>query len=306
MTTFKFTTTETLEVGYQEWVPKKETRKGTIILLHGWPDSPDGWSKVGSRLSSHGYKVIAPALRGFGPTQFRSAETPRSGQLAALGRDLIELINALQLDRPILVGHDWGARAASNACALSPGIASHLVLVSVGYGTNSPHQSLTLKQARNYWYHWYMSTERGEQALRKNGQEFARMMWDTWSPEGWYTEQEFHEAAEAFENPDWPDIVLHSYRHRWGFAEGDPDYSEDEQMLDPAPVLSIPTMIIHGQEDNCNHPETSAEKDQFFEDFYHRALIPEVGHFPHREAPEKVLKLILWFIAETQNRSNLS
>ncbi|EAY68141.1 hypothetical protein BDAG_00844 [Burkholderia dolosa AU0158] len=178
MTAYAHALTASLDIAYLEWNPRGER---VAVLLHGWPDSAVGWTPVADALAAHGYRVLAPALRGFAPTRFRDASVPRSGQLAALGRDLLEFVDALGVERPVLVGHDWGARAAANACGLRDGAASHLVMLSVGYGTNDPRQPLSLQQARNYWYHWFMATPRGEQALRDDRRAFARLMWETWS-----------------------------------------------------------------------------------------------------------------------------
>ena len=207
MNDYRFVATERLDIAYLEWNPQGPR---TAILLHGWPDSPECWKGVALLLADAGFRVLAPALRGFAPTRFRDPVTPRSGQLSALGRDVLDFIEALELDRPRLIGHDWGARAAANACGLRDGVASHLVMISVGYGTNDPSQPLPLVQARNYWYHWFMATPRGEQAVRQDREAFARMMWDTWSPAGWYDPADFNEAAHAFQSDDWPYIVLHS------------------------------------------------------------------------------------------------
>ena len=291
--TVKFADTPVLRVGYEDW---NETSGRVVMLLHGWPDSTRCWRQVAPRLADAGYRVIVPALRGFAPTRFLSADTMRSGQLAALGRDLIELISALRLDRPYLVGHDWGARAAANACGLKPGIARGLVMVSVGYGTNDPNQVLSLAQARNYWYHWYMATERGARAVREDRRNFACLMWDTWSPPGWFDDAEFQATAEAFAGDDWPEVTLHSYRHRWGHAASDPRYATDDKALVPAPVLSLPTLVIHGDSDGANHPETSAGKEKWFAGPYRREVLAGIGHFPSREAPDAVAKLLLDFM----------
>ncbi|MBD3897302.1 alpha/beta hydrolase [Halomonas sp. ML-15] len=293
MTTYRSITTPTLEVGYLEWNPQGQH---TAVLLHGWPDSPEGWADVAERLAAAGYRVLCPALRGFGPTRFRHAHTMRSGQLAALGRDLLDFIAALKLQRPILAGHDWGARAAANACGLGAEQASHLIMMSVGYGTNDPQQTISLTQARNYWYHWYMATPRGGRTVEQDRHAFARMMWDSWSPPDWYQEKDFAVAATAFDNPDWADVVLHSYRHRWGFVPGDPTYNEDEARLNPAPRLAVPTLVLHGAADACNHPDSSAGKESFFTGPYRRQLLEGVGHFPQREAPEQVADAILAFV----------
>jgi pimeloyl-ACP methyl ester carboxylesterase len=288
-----FVDTPLLRIGYQAWNPQGAR---TVVLVHGWPDSIRCWSGVAPILAAAGWRVLAPALRGFGPTAFRHADTPRSGQLSALGRDLLDFIDALGLQAPALVGHDWGARAVANACGLRPGVASHLVMMSVGYGTNSPDQPLALEQARNYWYHWYMATPRGERTVREDRRAFTRMMWDTWSPPGWVDPREFEATAEAFDNDDWADVVLHSYRHRWGHAPADPYYQADEALLHPAPVLAVPTLVLHGATDLCNRPELSAGKEAFFRGPYRRELLPGVGHFPQREAPQAVAHALLAFL----------
>ncbi|WP_233470997.1 alpha/beta fold hydrolase [Paraburkholderia caribensis] len=295
MDTYQFVKTDLLEIGYLEWNPQGPN---TSVLVHGWPDSPIGWEPVARALAANGYRVLAPALRGFAPTRFLDPSTPRSGQLSALGRDLISFVNALNLNAPVLVGHDWGARAVANACALDSSIASHLVMLSVGYGTNDPNQTLSLQQVRNYWYHWYMATPRGEKTVCEDRRAFARSMWDTWSPQGWFTQQDFDQTATAFDGPDWAEVVLHSYRHRWGFTAGDPAYAADEQKLNPAPELAVSTLVLHGAADSCNAPESSAGREKFFKGRYAREVLSGVGHFPQREAPEPVARSILAFCAK--------
>lgn len=292
MNVYQHALTNRLDIAYLEWNPQGDR---TAILLHGWPDSPECWRLVAPVLAEAGYRVLAPALRGFAPTRFREAATPRSGQLSALGRDLLDFIEVLELQQPMLIGHDWGARAAANACGLREGVASHLVMLSVGYGTNDPNQPLSLAQARNYWYHWYMATPRGEHMVQQEREAFARQMWDTWAPAGWYAPADFDEAARAFQGEDWADIVLHSYRHRWGFAEGDPAYAQDEARLNPAPVLSVPTLVLHGGADTCNHPDSSKGREAFFTGRYERQVLDGVGHFPQREVPQSVADAILRF-----------
>ena len=293
--TLKQVDTSLLRVGYEEW---NSAGSRTVVLLHGWPDSIRCWSGIAPGLALAGWRVLVPALRGFLPTQFLREDTPRTGQLAALGCDLLEFIDALGLKQPALVGHDWGARAVAIACGLRPGVASHLVMLSVGYGSNDPAQTLSLAQARNYWYHWFMATPRGECTVRGDARNFARLMWDTWSPPGWYPPQEFDETAKAFDNADWADITLHSYRHRWGHAPGDPRYLHDDGRLNPAPVLDVPTLVLHGAVDGANHPYTSLGLEALFRGPYERRLLAGVGHFPQREAPAAVLAALLHFFEE--------
>lgn len=289
----RFVDTPRLRVGYEEW---NAGAPRSVLLLHGWPDSVRCWAQVAPVLAAAGWHVLAPALRGCAPTTFRDAATPRSGQLAALGRDVLDIVDALQLQRPALVGHDWGARAAGNACGLRPGVASHLAMLSVGYGTNVASQVLPLEQARLYWYHWYMATAHGERSLRADRRAFCRYMWDTWAPAGWYDPQEFERTAAAFEGEDWIDVVLHSYRHRWGHAEGDPHYAADEAALQPAPVLDVPTLVLHGAADGVNPPASSQGKERYFRRRYERRLLEGVGHFPQREAPAEVAAALVAFL----------
>jgi pimeloyl-ACP methyl ester carboxylesterase len=246
-------------------------------------------------LAVAGFRVLAPSVRGYAGTQFLSPDTPRSGQLSALGRDLIEFLQALQLDQPLLVGHDWGARAVANAAGLHSGIGSHLVMISVGYGTNTLGQPLSLEQAKNYWYHWYMDTPIGRKSLAEDRNAFARIMWDTWAPPGWFDEQEFAATAEAFDNPDWVEIVTHSYRHRWGLVAGDPAYDADEKLLSVLPVLATPTLVLHGDADGVNPIYSSEGKERWFIGPYQRKVMQGIGHFPQRESSQRVADEILKF-----------
>ncbi len=292
---FPMKTVETslLKIAYEELNP---TGKRCVILLHGWPDSPRTWNGVAPELAKQGWRVLVPALRGFSPTQFLKSETPRTGQLASLGRDLVEFIAALGIEKPALIGHDWGARAAGNACGLSPDIASHLVLVSVGYGTNLPSQHIDFLQAKNYWYHWLMATSKGAELVKNDPKGFAKIMWDTWSPPGWYSHEEFEITAQAFDNPDWLDVTLHSYSHRWGHAPSDPYYANDESVLNQIPKIDIPTLMLHGIEDSVSLPKTSEGKEHLFSNHYERKLLPKIDHFPQRENPDLIARELVDFL----------
>ena len=288
----KSTRTSKLDIEYLEWNPSGAR---TMVLVHGWPDSARTWLATASAFAVAGFRVLAPSVRGYAGTRFFDQATPRSAQLSALGRDLLDFIDALSLRDPVLVGHDWGARAVANAAGLRRGVASHLVMVSVGYGTNTVQQQLSLELAQNYWYHWFMATPLGERSLRDDRRAFARRMWNLWSPPGWFDDAEFEATADAFDNPDWVDIVLHCYTHRWGLASGDPAYAQDDAALEPLPVLADPMLVIHGAADAVNPPQTSAGKEAWFTGTYRRVLFDGIGHFPQREAPEQFIEAVLAF-----------
>ncbi len=294
--------TPRLEIAYAAEGPPSGP---VVVLLHGWPDDASTWSLVAALLASQGFRVIAPYLRGCGPTRFLNEHTSRSGQLSALGQDVVDLVDALGLDRVALVGHDWGARAAAIAATelQSSGRVSHLVLLSVGYGTNDPAQTLPLTQVHHYWYHWYMALPRGAALVRDDRRALTRYIWDIWGAPGWrLPDDEFEIIARSFDNPDWADVVLHSYRHRWGLAEGDTAYAGLEQRLVPAPTVWVPTLVLHGDADRCNDPSTSAGKERFFAGPYHRVLLPGVGHFPQREAADLTAVALLSWLAPERPR----
>jgi pimeloyl-ACP methyl ester carboxylesterase len=281
--------TELLDIAFEREGPDGGP---PVVLLHGWPDDVRTWDRLRPALHELGFQTIAPYLRGYGPTRFRSAEAMRSGQLSALGQDLLDFADALGLAQFTAIGHDWGARAAYIAAALAPERVARCVALSVGWGTNDPDQPLSLRQARNYWYHWYFMLERGARLLREQRRALARFIWETWGPPGWFSEAEFEATAGSLDNPDWAEVCLHSYRHRWGLVEGDPRYAELEARLRPAPVIRVPTLVVHGGADPANDPSTSEGREQLFAGPYQRVVLDGVGHFPSREAPEAVARAL--------------
>ncbi|OYX88787.1 MAG: alpha/beta hydrolase [Azorhizobium sp. 32-67-21] len=267
-----------------------------VILLHGWPDDVRTWDRMLPLLHQAGFRAIVPSLRGFGGTRFRDPQTFRSGQLSALGQDLIDCLDALNIDRCAVIGHDWGARAAYIGACLAPERFSHCIALSVGWGTNDPDQPLSLQQAQNYWYHWLMAVPRGEAQIRNDRRAFTRHIWAIWTPDHPLSDAAFAETASSFDNPDWADIVLHSYRVRWGHAPVDPTYDAIEARLKADPTIRVPTLVLHGAADPCNSPATSDGKAHFFAGLYDRHLLDGIGHFPQREAPEETAARCLSFL----------
>src|ERR1700722_5797179 len=125
--------TSVLEIAYEESGPHNGT---PVILLHGWPDAPCGWSNVAKRLSAAGWRTIIPYLRGSQPTRFLSPNTSRFGAGVALAQDAMDLADAPRLKRFAVVGHDWGARAAYTMAALYPERLSAIACLALAY---QPH-----------------------------------------------------------------------------------------------------------------------------------------------------------------------
>jgi pimeloyl-ACP methyl ester carboxylesterase len=283
--------TETLEIAYEEQGP---TNGKPVILLHGFPDDPRAWDSVIGPLTAGGIRTIAPYLRGFGPTRFLRADTLRSGQQAALASDLNGLIDGLKLQPPILVGYDWGARAACTAAALWPAKVGGLISIG-GYNIEDmtrDRQPASARQECMDWYQWYFQTERGKVGLERNRREICRLLWELWSPRWRFTDALFDETARSFDNPDFVEIVIHSYRHRYGAAAGDPSFAAIERQLAGQPRISLPTIVLHGDGDGVHPSRLSEGQEMLFSGPYERRVIPVAGHLFPREAPDAVIAAI--------------
>jgi pimeloyl-ACP methyl ester carboxylesterase len=288
----KTVTAGVLEVAYQEAGPAEGT---PIVLLHGFPYDVWAFGEVTPLLAAQGCRVIVPYLRGYGPTRFRSPATPRSGQQAALGHDLLQLLNALALPSAVLAGYDWGGRAACIVAALWPERARGLVSCG-GYNIQDIAGSAVPQPPElehRYWYQFYFHGERGRAGLAAHRRELGRLLWRLWSPSWTFDDATFERTAAAFENPDFVEVVIHSYRHRFGLVPGDPALEETERRLAARPPITVPTVVLHGG-DNAVSPASSSERHaRFFTGRYARRLIPGVGHNVPQEAPREFAEAIL-------------
>ena len=283
--------TPMLEIAYQESGPADGA---PVILLHGWPSDPHDWDGVTPPLASDGCRVLAPWLRGFGPTRFVDPAIPRSGQQAALGADVRDFMDALEIRRALLVGYDWGGRGACVAAALWPERVRGLVSIT---GYNIQHIATasrpgTAAQEHRYWYQWYLHTERGRTGLRQNRRDISRMLWRLWSPNWQFDDATFEATAQSFDNPDFVEVTIQSYRHRYGNASGDPVFEALEQRLAERPPIRVPTITLHGACDGVAPPEQSAGHARHFTARYERRVVPVAGHFLSRETPEAVVQAV--------------
>ncbi|MBZ9769099.1 alpha/beta hydrolase [Mesorhizobium sp. CA6] len=266
-----------------------------VLLLHGWPDDATTFADVSPFLHAAGFRTFAPWLRGFGGSVFHSGETMRSGEIAAMAQDALDFADAIGLVRFAVVGHDWGARIAYLLASVFPQRIRCCAALSLGWQPGSL-PTPPLEQTRAFWYQWFMATERGEQFVRQHGHSFARFQWGSWSPPGWFDDALFERVARSFKNPDWRDVTLHSYRVRWGEADPDPRYAELARKQVEAKVISVPTLVLHGDDDRVVLPGSSEGKEEYFSASYERELLPGVGHFPTREAPEQTREALESFL----------
>jgi pimeloyl-ACP methyl ester carboxylesterase len=270
--------------------------------MHGFPYDPRTYDHVVPSLVHAGCRVIVPYLRGYGPTRFLASHTPRSGQQAALGNDLRELMDALALERAVLAGYDWGGRAACIVAALWPERVRSLVSAN-GYniqdiaGSAKPAPA---EQEHRLWYQYYFHTERGRTGLTANRRELCRFIWRLWSPNWRFDDATYDRTAVSFDNPDFVDVVIHSYRHRFGYADGDPKLEAIERRLAAKPKISVPTIVLHGDGSGLSPPESSLRHAACFSGPYERRVIPTAGHNLPQEAPKAVADAVLELIRATK------
>jgi len=288
--------TPTLEIAYEE---SGDAHGIPVFLLHGWPYDPRCYDDVVPPLVAAGCRVIVPYLRGFGATRFLSAETPRSGQQAALGNDLRELMDALSIERALLAGYDWGGRAACIVAALWPQRVRGLVTVN-GYNiqdiAGSVHPVAPAQEHR-FWYQYYFHSERGRTGLQQNRRALARYIWQIWSPNWTFDEATFERSAVSFDNPDFVAVTIQSYRHRFGHAPGDPALESIEQRLAARPKIAVPAIALQGEADGIMSPEGSEKHAAFFTGPYTRRVLPKVGHNPPQESPQSFTDAVLELLA---------
>jgi pimeloyl-ACP methyl ester carboxylesterase len=278
-------TTDLLETRYETGGPLDGP---PVLLLHGWPDDVRGWRGVVPHLNQAGFRWVAPWLRGFGPTHFLSMDTIRDGSAVALVQDAIDLADHLGWTKFSLVGHDWGARIAYTLAALFPARVSTISALALSYSPGGRFPTPTFEQSRHWWYQWFMTTDRGAEAVRADPKGFARQQWNTWSPPGWFDDAEFEATAKSFENRDWLNITLNAYRCRWKTESVDDRYVPLRERLGSIETISTPTLMIQGNADMCDPPSESEGQERYFTGGYRRLLLDGVGHFPAREAPNEV------------------
>jgi pimeloyl-ACP methyl ester carboxylesterase len=268
-----------------------------VILLHGFPDDVRAWDGVVPALVGGGYRVLVPYLRGYGPTRFRDPAAPRMAEQAAIGRDVLDFADALGLPRFALAGYDWGGRAAAITAALNPERVRATVLIG-GYtiqNTVAPSQPGPPEAEHRAWYQWYFNTERGRAGLQTNRRALCRYLWQTWSPTWHFSDDTYNRTAAAFDNPDFVDVVIHSYRHRIGNAPGDPRFKAVEEELARRPKILAPSITLYGADDGIGRPqaEASPSEQAAFAALIARRVIPGVGHFMPRENPQVVASAML-------------
>ena len=274
-----------LDIAYVELGPSSGR---PVFLMHGFPYDVHAYAEVAPLLARRGCRVFVPYLRGFGPTRFLSDQTPRSGEQAALGTDLKALMDALGISRAVLAGYDWGGRAACVVAALWPERCHGLVSFN-SYNIQNIAKAMvpdTPENEQRLWYQYYFHSERGRAGLSADRRAVCRQLWKTWSPTWSFDDATFERTAKAFDNPDFVEVVIQSYRHRFGLVAGDPAHAEVESRLAVQPQISVPSITFDGMDDGVRPPAEPSAHARFFSGPRSHRWVPGVGHNMPQEVPQ--------------------
>ena len=281
-----------LSIGYYEAGPADGP---AVMLMHGFPYDIHSYVDVAPQLAAQGCRAIVPYLRGYGPTRFRDANTPRSGEQAAVGADMMALMDAIGVKRAVFAGYDWGGRAACVGAALWPERCNGLVCVNSYLIQDIANAMVPMRPERELalWYQYYFQLERGRAGLAANRHEIAKILWKLWSPSWGFDDACFERTAAAYDNPDYVDVVIHSYRHRFGLADGDPHYADIQRRLAALPVITVPSITMDGADDGVIAPNDGAASASKFSARRAHRIIPGAGHNLPQEAPDAFVAAVM-------------
>ncbi|MFJ9770537.1 alpha/beta fold hydrolase [Kitasatospora sp. NPDC101157] len=290
-------TTPVLEIAYHRTGRRRRQADAPVILLHGFPYDVRAYDEVARLIAEAGREVLVPYLRGYGPTRFRQATTMRSGQQAALGQDLVDFMDALGIERAVVAGYDWGGRAACVVAATGPERVQGLVTAG-GYTIQNIARAMepAAPEAEfNFWYQYYFHSERGRLGLERNREELCGLLWRLWSPTWADAGKAFAASAPSLHNPDFVEVAIHSYRHRYGLVDGDPRYRALEERLAGQPPIGVPTVVLVGEENGVIPAADQTGSERFTGPCEVRTL-PRVGHNVPQEAPEAFAEAVLGLV----------
>ena len=276
--TTRFVQTQILNIAYED---HGHAEGFPVVLLHGFPYDVRSWDQVLPSLVNEGYHVFVPYLRGYGLTTFLHEDSPRVAQQAAIAQDVVDFARTLRIDRLAIAGFDWGNRAACIASILHPELVACQVAIG-GYAVQNTLKGSAVSapevEAR-LWYQWYFNTEQGRAGLEENRRDIIRYLWKTWSPNWKYTDEVFNRSAPSFDNPDFVDVAIHSYRHRHVNAPGEDRFIKVEKHLSNQPPILVPSIVLRGMDSGFGTPEMDLESDRFhFPNLLESKVISGAGH----------------------------
>lgn len=286
-----------LDIAYFE---QSNTAGPPVVLMHGFPYDIHSYREVAPLLADAGCRVLVPYLRGYGGTRFVNASTLRSGEQAALGADLLAFLDGLGIERAVLAGYDWGGRAACVVAALWPERCAGLVSVN-SYNIQNIAKAMepeAPEKELRLWYQYYLHGERGRAGLEQNRNAFSKLLWQLWSPTWRFDDATFEQSAAAFDNPDFVEVVIHSYRHRYALVPGDPAYANIEAKLAQQPVITVPSITLDGADDGVRPPADASVHAARFSALRDHRILDGVGHNLPQEAPQEFAMAVLELVRD--------
>jgi pimeloyl-ACP methyl ester carboxylesterase len=215
-------------------------------------------------------------------------------------------MDGLDIDDAIVAGYDWGGRAACISAALWPERIRGLVTVD-GYNIQDiahANEPSTPAAEASYWYQYYFHSERGRRGLKTNREELCELLWSMWSPTWRFGHEVFATSAPSLHNQDFVDVVIHSYRHRYGLVPGDDRYEEIEKRLAATPAISVPTVVLESGSDGVLGP-SAADDRALFTGPYRHVFLADVGHNVPQEAPVAFAEAVLSLFPDERTRTAL-
>jgi len=283
-----------LEIGYEEHGDPSGT---AMILLHGFPYDVRCYDGCIAPLVAAGHRVLVPWLRGYGPTRFLDPAAPRMAEQAAIGQDVVDFADALGIEGFATAGFDWGNRAACIVSVLYPERVIGQVSVG-GYSiqdTVNAGRPMPARTASRFWYMWYFNTEAGRAGLEADRHDLVRYLWETWSPEWHYSDEDYARSKPSFDNPDFVDIVIHSYRHRQRNAPGEERFLDVERRLAAGPKIDVPAIVLHSTASGLGgRPSDDDSGDRArFTQLVARRIVEGAGHNLPTQRPDAVAEALI-------------
>lgn len=271
-----------------------ERGEGPLFLcVHGFPDCPRSFRHQLEAFADAGYRVVAPYLRGYTP---ESIVPGQSYQPAALGADVLAIVDALGYDRAVLYGHDWGSAAVYAAALERPEKVEALVAASVPYGPGVVRALVgNPRQQRRSWYVFYFQTPLAEIAVPLHDFAFIEALWRDWAPGAAFDRDELRAVQQTLAAPGVLGAALAYYRTAMNPALRDPAFDAVESRIGVDPI-KVPALYLHGKDDGCVGVEVSEGMDPLFTGRFRRVVVDGAGHFVHWEKPAEFNRAVLDFL----------
>lgn len=253
-----------------------------VLLLHGFPDNAWTWEHQLVSLAREGYRAVAPFLRGYAPT-----DVPAEGfDIEDLTSDVRSLIEALGERSARIVGHDWGALAMMHAAALYPDVVTRAVSIGVGHPRTVVNIFTSPEQLHYAFHVWLFQVEPfAEPALRSNGLALIDYLWNHWSKQV-PDQRHLDRVKQTLSQPGVIPALLSYYRRLVRIPRDKPGFYKAATQN-----IKVPTLVVYGEDDPAR--AVSENERPYFDGEYRRVVLPDAGHFVHREQPEHLTRLVL-------------